>query len=174
MRKLMTILLAIVLIAGFTTTSKAQISIGANVGLAMPMGDWSDGYNMGFGGSANGEYALNDNMSLGLNIGYYSFGGKTDGYSWSFIPIVADFKYSFMTEGFMPYAGLGLGMFMGTSKVDFMGISMSASESKFGFVPTAGFWMGDSFKWGASLKYNIVSDVSYLGINVGIIYPLGK
>jgi hypothetical protein len=182
MRKLMTILLAIVLIAGFTTTSKAQISIGAKAGIAMPMGDFGDSYGMGFGGSAIGEYALNDNMAVGLNVGFYTFGGKDlpSGVTASFniIPIIADFKYFFMTEGFMPYVGAGLGMYMMTSKSETSLMSFSVSESGFGFAPKAGFWMGEGFKYGASLEYNIVSfastSVGHLGINVGVIYPIGK
>lgn len=167
----MTILLAIVLIAGFTTTSKAQISIGAKAGIALPMGTFGDFYNMGFGGSAIGEYSLNDNMSVGLNIGYYSFGAKTDvgDFKLSIIPIVADFKYFFMTEGFMPYVGAGLGMYMSSVNID-----GAESSSDFGFSPKVGFWMGDGFKYGACIDYNIISDANHLGISVGVIYPLGK
>ena len=178
----MTILLAVILIAGFSSVSNAQISIGAKAGIAMPMGDFGDGYNMGFGGVATGEYSLNDNMSLGLNIGFYTFGGKDlpSGVTASFnvIPIIADFKYYFQTEGFIPYAGLGLGLHMQTSKYSASIIDVSTSESNFAIIPKAGFWMGDDFKWGASLEYNIVSfaenSVGHLGINVGILYPLGK
>ena len=167
----MTIVLAVVLIAGFTSTSNAQISVGAKAGLALPMGIFGDGYGMGFGGSAIGEYALNENMALGLNIGFYTFGEKnSSGYTFSVIPIVADFKYFFATEGFMPYAGAGLGMYMGS--VHFSGASASSSE--FGFSPKVGFWMGEEFKYGASLDYNIVSGANHVGINVGIIYALGK
>ncbi len=172
MRKIVTILLAIFLIAGFTNTSKAQISIGGNAGIALPMGSWNSAVGMGFGASANGEYEFKENMFIGLNIGYYSFGEKnSSGVSASFIPIVADFKYFFQTEGFMPYAGAGLGMFMETAKASFLGVSTSASTSGFGFVPMVGFWMGDGFKYGASLKYNAVGD-AFLGVNFGVIYPL--
>lgn len=178
MKKLTTFLVALFLIAGISGNVNAQIGIGANAGLAMPMGDFGDAYNMGFGGSVYGQYTLSDQMTLGLNIGYYSFGGKnlpanTD-LSWSYIPVVADFKYMLSKENFMPYLGLGLGFYNASSKVELMGISVSASESKFGFAPMAGFWMGEDFKWGANLSYNIVSDASYLGINIGIVYPLGK
>ncbi|MFZ4414263.1 MAG: outer membrane beta-barrel protein [Bacteroidales bacterium] len=188
MKKLMTIVLAIVLIAGFTSTSNAQISIGAKAGIALPMGTFGDVYGLGFGGSAIGEYALNENMAVGLNIGYYTFSGKDlpAGYSSTFsvIPIIVDYKYFFQTEGFMPYVGAGLGMYLETAKtttpsitvgsITIPGMDVSASESKFGFAPKVGFWMGDGFKYGASLEYNLLSDFNHLGINVGFIYPLGK
>ncbi|MCX6232369.1 MAG: outer membrane beta-barrel protein [Bacteroidetes bacterium] len=178
----MTIVLAIVLIAGFTSKSSAQISIGAKAGIALPMGTFGDGYKMGFGGAALGEYSLNENMSIGLSIGYYSFSGKDffDGISLSIIPIVADFKYYFADKGFMPYVGAGLGMYM-SSTSDYSktvyGVTITVpggSSSDFGFSPKVGFWMGDSFKWGACLDYNIVSNANHLGFNVGILYPLGK
>jgi hypothetical protein len=178
MKKFATIFMAIMLVAGVSYTVKAQIGIGANAGLAMPMGSFGDAYNMGFGGSAYGQYTLNDQMTIGLNIGYYSFSGKNvpsgSDISWSYMPVVADFKYMLSSEKFMPYVGLGLGLYSASSKVEIMGISASASESKFGFAPMVGFWMGDDFKWGANLSYNAVSDASYLGINIGIVYPLGK
>ncbi len=175
MKKLMTILAAILLVAGISSTTNAQIGVGANAGIAMPMGTFGDAYDMGFGGSAYGQYSLSETMTLGLNIGYYSFGGKVSSdYSWSYVPVVADFKYILSTENFKPYLGFGLGFYNATSKVSILGISVSASESKFGFAPMAGFWMGEDFKWGASLSYNAVSDASYLGINVGVVYPLGK
>jgi len=175
MKKLMTFFLAILLIAGFSGKVNAQIGIGANAGIAMPMGDFGDVYDMGFGGSAYGQYSLSETMTIGLNIGYYSFGGKVSSdFSWSYVPVVADFKYILSTENFKPYVGLGLGFYNATSKVNMLGVSLSASENKIGFAPMAGFWMGEGFKWGANLSYNIVSDASYLGINVGIVYPLGK
>jgi hypothetical protein len=185
MKKLMTIVLAVVLIAGFTSTSNAQISIGAKAGIALPMGTFGDAVGMGFGGSAIGEYAINENMAVGLNVGYYTFGGKTIGTidlpSFSVIPILADFKYFFQTEGFRPYVGAGIGMYMSSQTVPaitLMGITLSpettVSNSDFGFEPKVGFWMGDGFQYGASIGYNIVSNANHLGINVGFIYPLGK
>jgi hypothetical protein len=184
MKKLMTIVLAIVLIAGFTSTTKAQISIGAKAGIALPMGTFGDAVGLGFGGSAIGEYAINENMAVGLNIGYYTFSGKTiagfDMPSYSIIPILADFKYFLQTEGFRPYVGAGIGMYM-SSMADYtmtmFGTTVTVpggSTSDFGFSPKVGFWMGDGFQYGACIDYNIVSNANHLGINVGFIYPLGK
>jgi hypothetical protein len=34
--------------------------------------------------------------------------------------------------------------------------------------------MGEGFKYGACIDYNIVSNANHLGINIGFIYPLGK
>jgi len=188
MKKLMTIVIAIVIIAGFTSTTKAQISLGLKAGIALPMGTpFSDGYGMGFGASAIGEYALNENMAIGLNIGYYAFSGKNmpSGYEASIgiIPILADFKYYFATEGFRPYVGAGLGMYMVSSSVTTpvvtvngytYGGKVTGSDSRFGFDPKVGFWMGEAFKYGASIEYNIASDFNHLGINIGFIYQLGK
>ncbi len=182
----MTIVLAIVLIAGFTSKSSAQISVGAHAGIALPMGTFGDLFKMGFGGTANGEYALNETMSIGLNVGYYTFSAQDafDGYKWSFIPILADFKYSFATEGFMPYVGAGIGMYMASATVKipsytiggvtYGGGEATASDSKFGFFPTVGFLMGENMKFGINAKYNMVSDANYLTVGANILFPLGK
>jgi hypothetical protein len=69
----------------------------------------------------------------------------------------------------MPYVGAGLGMYMSSVNID-----GAESSSDFGFSPKVGFWMGDGFKYGACIDYNIISDANHLGISVGVIYPLGK
>ena len=135
-----------------------------------------------------GDYALNENMAIGLNIGYYKFATKSNeiaggpGYAYEYpaltiIPIIVDFKYVFKTEGFMPYVGAGLGVYVSkfaeTTLAGYV-VASSSSSSDFGFSPKVGFWMGDGIKYGASLEYNMVSNANHLGINVGLAFPLGK
>lgn len=56
MKQLFSVLLLAVLFTGFINAQSQGISIGANV--ALPMGDWSDGANTGFGGTATYEEVL--------------------------------------------------------------------------------------------------------------------
>ena len=181
MKKKLTIGLVVLLLAGFTSPVKAQMSIGATGGIALPMGTFGDVVKTGFGGSVFGEYGLSKNLALGLNIGYYSFSGKSmriSGYditsNESITPIVADLKYFFATEGFMPYVGAGLGFYMLNASASAAGNSASVSMNKFGFAPKIGFWVGEIVKFGANIDYTSIAQEKYLGINVGIIYPLGK
>lgn len=196
MKNFKTIVLVVFVILVFTTTAKAQINVGVNAGVAMPMGSFGQVENMGFGGYATAAYSVNSKISLGFNLGFYAFKG-TDYPAGSkpsarIIPIFADFKYFLNTEGFMPYVGTGMGVYMTYSSVTTpasdavtvggvikepakLSIEHLTNSKKFGVSPTVGFWLGDDFKYGASVTYHIIfSDYSYIGINVGIIYLLGQ
>jgi len=196
MKKLMTIALLIVLIAGFTSGVQAQISVGVNAGVAMPVGSFGQANNMGFGGSGMAAYSLNDNISIGFNMGFYAFKGidfpAGSEPSTRIVPLFADFKYFLNTESFMPYVGTGLGLYLVSSNYTTLAVPAktaggvvlepatpkeehSTSEKKFGVSPTIGFLLGDELKFSASVTYHITfSDYSYIGINFGIIYPLGQ
>ena len=196
MKKLRIIVLLVVVMAGLTSTAIAQFSIGANAGVGMSVGSFAQKYNMGFGGTANATYTLKENMSIGFNAGFYAFKGSdfpaNINQSTRIIPIFADFKYFFDTEGFMPYVGAGIGMYLvseshttpdipanivggATLSPAIPSEEKSSSNAKFGVAPTLGFWLGDGLKYGANVTYNIIfSDASYIGVNIGVIYPLGK
>lgn len=77
-RKLTKIFMAaaacLALTAGTTMAQNGRFSIGAE--LALPMGDFADGYGIGFGGSLAYEHPIGDMMGLGLRAGYLTFGGK--------------------------------------------------------------------------------------------------
>ncbi|NVN93714.1 MAG: hypothetical protein HXX18_00380 [Bacteroidetes bacterium] len=196
MKKIISIAFVVLLIVGFTSATKAQISVGANAGVAMPTGSFEQNYNMGFGGYASAAYSLNDKMSIGFNMGFYAFKG-TDFPAGSkpstrIIPIFADFKYFFNTDGFRPYVGTGVGVYMVNNTYTTLAVpeqrigglllmtatpqqEHSSNVKKFGVSPTVGFWLGDGLKYGANVTYNITfSDASYIGINIGILYPLGE
>ena len=92
----------------------------------------------------------------------------------------------------MPYVGTGVGVYMVSTTYTTLatpaktagGVILepaepqkehSTSSKKFGVSPTIGFWLGEELKFGASVTYHItISDASYIGINVGIIYPFGN
>ena len=181
---------------GYCSTATAQFSIGAKAGVAMPVGSFGQGYNMGFGGIANAAYAIKENMSIGFNAGFYAFKGTdfpaSTEPSARIIPIFADFKYFFDTEGFMPYVSTGLGVYLHSSSYTSLAIpalvvggetrteeipseKVSATKAKFGVSPTIGFLVGNKLKYGASVRYNILfSDASYIDISFGVSYPLGQ
>lgn len=181
MKKLLLSLAAVAV--GFAAS--AQISIGAYGGLALPMGDLSDGkYKMGFGGGVAGNYSLNDNMTVGANIGYYSFTNEaSDDITMTSLPIMATFNYYFADEGFKPFVGAEVGMSMVTSKFNILGISAEGKSTAFGFglVGGAAYGMSDNLDLFAAVKYNQFSlggdlngTLSYLPINIGILYKLGN
>ncbi|MDZ7740802.1 MAG: hypothetical protein U5Q03_03380 [Bacteroidota bacterium] len=192
MKKLVTLMIAIVIVVGFSSESKAQLNLGVTAGIALPMGDWSDGYDMGFGGMLEGDYFVKENIAIGLNVGYYIFSGKTETISgvdidypnFSIIPVFAKGDYYFATEGFMPYGGIGLGMFMASTEDYETTISYGtytkkvtvegASDTKFGFSPHVGFLTGEGFKIGAEVAYTIIENANHLNASVRLLFPLGN
>lgn len=156
------------------TGAFAQFSIGAE--LALPMGTpFSDGVNMGFGGSANYQGAINDNLSWVGYVGYqtYSFKNLPSGYSGSFnmIPIMAGVKYYFTESGAGFYGEVDLGMFIGSASLSGPGAVAPASESKFGFTPAIGYRVG-SFDIGA--RYNLISDANNLAFRLAYVFGGSK
>ncbi len=153
----------------------AQIKVGANFGLQLPLGTFGDGADMGIGGNITGEYMITENIGAGLGFGYYSFGYKGVDESATVMPITASGSYYFLTEGFKPYAGVELGAYMLGSS--FEGAS---TETYFGFAPVVGaqYDLTESFGLNANLKYNyILSEgdaTSTFGINVGVVYTFGN
>jgi hypothetical protein len=196
MKKILIIVSVLLVINTFTSVSYAQLSIGAKIGTGMPVGSFGQKYNMGFGGFANISYSINDKMQLGFNAGYYYFGGtdfpKGTEPSANIMPIFLDYKYYFNTEGFLPYAGLGLGMFITKTSITspaadavYVGGALltpakikeikTTSAAKFGLAPTLGFWVGSDIKWGAGITYNIVfSEANFVSINAGVCFPVGN
>ncbi|MCF8228013.1 MAG: outer membrane beta-barrel protein [Bacteroidales bacterium] len=190
MKKLVTLMIAIALVVGFSSESKAQLNMGVTAGIALPMGDWSDGYNMGFGGMLEGDYFLQDNIALGVNIGYYAFSGETVGNfdmpNMSMIPILVKGDYYFQSEGFMPYGGASLGIYIANSEdleytyidpwsgQEVTQVVETESDSEFGFSPHVGFLTGDNIKFGAEVAYTIISDANHLNASVRVLIPLGN
>jgi outer membrane protein W len=166
----------------FSFTSNAQMKLGVGGGLGLPMGDMGDYMKMGFGANVSGKYMLNDNMALGLNLGYHMFSAKDEfggsDVKFTVIPIAPSFTYYFATEGFKPYVGTDLGFYMCKSKNDITGYDESAT--KLGFAPTVGFEYELSDKMGLDVnaKYNYIttegSATTYIGINVGLVFGLGE
>jgi opacity protein-like surface antigen len=196
MKKILIIVSVILMISTYTSNSYAQFSIGAKAGVAMPVGSFGQFVNMGFGGMISATYSINDKIEIGFNTGMYVFKGTDFPVdtkpSANVMPVVADFKFYLSSDGFKPYAGLGLGMFLTTNSIttpakpaEFVGGALKSpatnleihktSSAKFGVAPSLGFMIGDELKWGACVIYNITfSDANFVSINFGISYPIGK
>lgn len=152
------------------TGALAQFSVGAE--LALPMGTpFSDGFNMGFGASANYQKAINDNLSWTGYAGFQSFGGKNlpSGYSATFtmIPIMGGVKYYFQESGSGFYGEFDLGIFFASASVSGGGFSGSTSDSKFGFTPAVGYRVS-SFDIG--VRYNLISDANNLAFRIAYVF----
>ena len=87
-----------------TISVSAQFNLNLTFGPQIPTGDFSDGYNLGLGAGAQANYFITDHSSVGLGLGYYSFGSDVDDISCATMPITANYMYRMGSEeGFMPY-----------------------------------------------------------------------
>ncbi len=184
------IVAALLLFTG--NVANAQLKLGANFGVQVPVGDYGDGFKTGFGGNIGGEYLITERIGANLNFGFYSLGIKGTGLlgvgdeSATVIPITLGGSYYFMTDKLKPYAGLDLGVWM-------LGSTMEGAETNayFGFAPVAGvqYEFNDNWALNGNLKFNYVlsgeeeelvgmvletPDFTTFGINVGIVYTFGK
>ncbi|MDD4225656.1 MAG: outer membrane beta-barrel protein [Mariniphaga sp.] len=171
------------LFAFFAVSVQGQIQVGGTVGLQMPLGDFGDAFDPGFGIHAVGKYFFQENMAVGLNLGYSKFGSDFEDFSSSMVPVTALFEYHLNPAGdgkIKPYVGADAGLYSYGVKMKFLGESISESDMYFGIAPTAGvlYEISDVLSLCGNLKYNLVfsegESISYLGINVGILYSLNK
>ncbi len=180
MKRIKTLL--IVILAFVSISTYAQFYVGATVGPQIPLGDLSDGGKTGFGLNLSGKYLLNDNMAVGLNLGYNGFGTDLKGFTFSFMPITGLFEYHINLDQFTPYVGADLGLYNYRYKMkgEIMGEKFNNSDSEiyFGFAPTVGalYNINSDIALTANAKYNFVltedDPSSFLGINFGIVYKI--
>lgn len=146
--------------------AQGRFSVGPE--LLLPQGDWSDGVGMGIGGSLRYERPINDNLSWMATVGYISFAEKDDsGVKFSMIPVLGGAKYYF-TESFNGfYVGAEAGFVSAKAKVEFLGQSVSATDTEFGFGPQVGYHIS---VLDISARYLMVSDANSIGIRVAYVF----
>lgn len=179
---------------------KGQLKLSFGPGVALPMGNFGDYYGMGIGGAVEARYFISENISIGGNLGYYSFTEKTtetvlkssdNKATFSFMPLLGNVSYFLSEEGFKPYLAGNLGLYMWKEKVtyDVLG-TWESSGSDIGVAPEVGFFMGltDKIDLTANARYNMVftgsgddggekssdggSNMTFLSINAGIAINL--
>ena len=154
-----------------------RFGVGGN--LALPQGDWSDlTSSIGFGGTAQALFPMGENMAVGVQAGYISFGGeKVDygpfvgsyDYTISAIPILAVGRYYLgVPGGPRPFVGALVGFHIlridYTVKTTLLSLDGNDNSTKFSFGPTAGIEIGAIE---ISAFYMLVSDANYIGARVG-------
>jgi len=185
--KRMTLLLTIVFLATGSLTAQSDIGlkgVGAHVGFVMPDDPMDNA--LGFGAQAALGTIIPD-LHLSAFLDYwansYDTGFGTDAeVTFSLLSIGALAKYHFAMDGqFTPYAGGGLGLSIGTSKIDYSSeffgdMSESESDTELGIHLVGGAItpLSDTLDGFAELRYTLGDDVDYLGIWVGVNYKLSQ
>jgi len=182
MKQLLSVILLAVLFTGFINAQQQGVSIGGN--LALPIGDWSDFANIGFGGTATYERSFAPNIVGQVYAGYLTYGGKDSdvqgfSYSYSMIPIMAGAKY-FFQPGKGLYANALLGVTIVSADVDVpaayqgFGFDASTSSTEFSFGVGAGYEVPVGGKNAVDIgaHFMLVSDANYIGARVAYRFGL--
>jgi hypothetical protein len=186
MKKLLVAFVLLGLIALSSSASYAQagkINFGVGADVVLPIGSFSDAYNIGIGGTVRGQYMINDMISLMATSGFISFGGKDVGGfkfdSGSMIPILVGGKYYFPGSSNMKFYGaadLGLSIFkVSTPTVTtILGtFGGSASSTEFTFQPHVGMEMplgSGNTKLDIAARFQVVSGGNGLGLRIGLLF----
>jgi opacity protein-like surface antigen len=167
-------LIALIVFSLLTANVYSQVQFGLQVGPQFPLGDFSSGYNMGFGFSANGKYFLSDDVAVGLNFGYNHFGTDYKDVNCGLMPMTLLAEYHLSTGDIQPVLGFDIGAYNVTVNV----LGIKSSDLQFGLAPYAGlqYHLSDNFALTGALKWNYVmtknSDFDWLGVNLGIVFGL--
>ncbi|HUH47022.1 MAG TPA: hypothetical protein VLZ54_07730 [Arenibacter sp.] len=147
-------------------------AIGVGAEVALPMGNFGDISNVGFGVTGKVFYGLNDNADITGTLGYLHFGLDDTNYvsgNISMVPIMFGYRHNF--GGF--YAEPQLGLVALRSKLDtnygFGLYGGSYSETKFSLSIGGGYAMGD---WDFGLRYQLVDNFNFLGLRVGYNFSI--
>lgn len=135
--------------------------------LALPIGDWSDLVNLGFGVGLGMRVPHSDVLSFRGEITYIHFSTEdipNADWSWSMIPVCVLGEYQMDTM----YLLGGLGLFFARSEVKYDNHpewNFSGSDSELGLVLGAGFELSPSMVLEG--RFNLVSDANFLTANLG-------
>lgn len=139
----------------FFNNTYSQFSIGAGVGAFNLTGDVGAMKSRG-GFSIEGGYALNDKMTIGLNVGNYWKSTSFEGTPFTSIvrPVTVSFKNNFMEDAFRVYAGAELGLI--TYLWDELFESESGSYLGFGVIGGAKYLINDNISVFGEAKYQLI------------------
>lgn len=175
MKKVLVLLVAVLCLTIVSNAQQKGNVITGGAVIALPMGDFGDGYDMGFGATATFEMPFGKQLVGFGEVGYIYFGGKSDGYSASVIPIMAGGKYFFDTKGGL-YALGTAGFHLFTMNYELFGVSGDASETEFAIGVGGGYEVkvSKTMLLDISAKYMLISDANYLALRAALKFPLGK
>ena len=190
----------IVLFAGFTN-AQSKMAVGVQGGIAIPMGDFGDAVDLGFGGQGNFAFTVSPSLQVTGSLGYNTWSYKTESDiasgTFSSVPLLAGIRYTFPSKGFEPYVMAQLGVHFISSKFEINydpllfktnGVSstnatqatyeFSESSTKFGFGAGVGFLLplGPKLDLDVNATFNSISTegsaTNYIGIMAGVLVAL--
>jgi len=145
-----------VLIAGllFTVPAYSQ-KFGLGFAGGVPTAGFGQSNEFGAGGYLEGKYGVTEHIELGGRLSVTNFAGSN-----FVVPFLFTGDYVFVDTKVTPYAGLTLGPYFLNNR----------SRTEFGIAPRFGVYLG---KFDLGLAYHIVSDLSFIGFNFGVVFGGG-
>jgi hypothetical protein len=148
--------------------------VGADLAVALPVGNLSDAAGIGFGGLVRFDYRVVDTVSVGGRAGYVFHLGKDlpggGSVGLSEAPIFGAVRYHVLgaaADG--PYAALELGPVLLFGRGTSNGVSVSSSDTKLGGTVTGGYRLG-----AVDLRAGLlVLDLGHLGDSLSIVAGAG-
>ncbi|MDX1326869.1 MAG: outer membrane beta-barrel protein [Arenibacter sp.] len=143
-----------------------KIGVGAEIGL--PMGDFGEAYNSGFGATGKVYYGLNENANITGTLGYIRFGldgGSDVSGHMGMVPIMFGYHHDF--DGL--YIEPQVGLVALSSKIDMSGFGGSSSATEVSLSLGGGYSTGE---WDFGLRYQIVSNANFLRARIAYNFSI--
>jgi hypothetical protein len=159
--------MAVMLIAPAAHAESGAMTFGLAGGLAMPMGDFGDGFKTGFGGGVFGDYWVTSNVGIGADIMFNQMGGKdefesalgVDKITGTLMQFGGHVKYAFASgSSISPWIQGGLAAYNGRTKVEDGGLSSENTSTDLGLNVGGGlnFWSSPTMSLGAAATFHDV------------------
>lgn len=187
MRLVKTVVLSIACLAFAAGVSRAETNwVGLNGGVAVPMGDFGDVADRGFNVGASGTWMLAPAWGVGVDVGYYMWGGKDvpAGLDLNFNAVQATGHFLFMAPSestVKPWLKAGIGMYNFSGKLEGggPGIDFDASESNMGFNVGGGINLKSSptMSYGLGAGYHMIQTegetTDMVTVNLNLMFGMG-
>lgn len=175
------LVLAVLVAFSFFGFANAQgnMAVGAGLVVSLPMGDFGDAANTGFGGTAAFELGFTPQLVGVGNIGYIMWGTDAEDFDFSAVPVLAGVKYYFMPGvGFYGLGQIGL-TFLSASTPSFnFGSfeveSQSETSTEFTFNIGAGYEVpvSPTVSLDFTGMFNLISDANNIQLRAGAKFAL--
>ncbi len=172
-------LLIVVLLSFTSLNAQNNMSLGGGLVVSLPMGDFGESANTGFGATAVFELSFMPQLVGVANIGYISYGTDVDELSFSSVPLLFGVKYFFIPGvGFYGIGQLGFNFFSASVDIPeisgYGGGSVSTTSTEFTFVIGAGYQLpvGSNVYLDFNGTFNLISDFNNLQLWAGAKFGL--
>ncbi|ERJ60682.1 hypothetical protein [Sphingobacterium paucimobilis] len=171
--------IVLLLVGNIAFAQKGFHTVGAGVELGLPIGDFGQGFGIGFGATGKAFYGITDIGDITGTLGYLRFGMKESSDlmkgSMGMVPIVFGYRHDFGGLYGEPQVGLTVVKSKVTIKDDFgiglSGIGGSASTTKASFGLGGGYVFGN---WDLGARFQIIDSMNFLGVRLGYNFSLGR